>query len=731
VGGIFTEFDVVNENNRIYSSNEFIPHLKAMNEKKEKLGVLYGEFDHPADFETSLKTASHVIEKAEFNKTGNNVLGEIRLLSTFWGKEAQAIVNDELPLFVSSRAAGTTDAGGKVSMKKLFTYDLVADPGFSSAKMSLNESCGLSATSNIQIYDLTNEEKTNNLFDMNKNDIVTKTQLSEYSVYLKEQLEEIQNQINNAVVRTDNVAFEELLAKYENLQENQAKMIEYLDYMAENVQVLKAENLTLKQTQSELITHSDHIAENVNRVIEYSNYVGEKLDQSINYTNHLSENINKSIRYAEYLAETVNSNIEYTNYLAENIDRSIEFSNYLSENLDRTIEYTNYISENVDRNIQFSNYLSEKVDETIQYSEYLAENLDNNVKYSEYIAENLDSNIKYAEYLAENLDSNIKYSEYLAENLESGIQYSEYLAENISHNIKYTEYLAEHVDSGIQYSEYLAENLHSSINYSNYLAESVETSVAYTESIAQAINESLNVNIHVNKDKIFENVLYKESLALLEDNTDGALGGETNANDDMLTHGDFNPDVTYSAGGTFNPSNPMMKFNPGQEIEAETKAFKVDDIVSINGTNKVGTILELDGIVAKVQIAESDEVVTISADQLTRIVDMEDETPDYKDIDYKDLKESYNKLINKSNKLNEVSNTFDNQEFLELLNNDQKLEWMCLSNEQKAQVVTEINESDYFSANTIVKAIRESNAGIKRTNETKAILKNHALKGLY
>ena len=92
-----------------------------------------------------MKYVSHVIENAWYNKENDRVDGEIRLLNTHWGKEAKSIVDDGCPLFVSSRAAGITESNGHVKLKQLFTYDIVADPGFSSARMkvkSLNENLG-------------------------------------------------------------------------------------------------------------------------------------------------------------------------------------------------------------------------------------------------------------------------------------------------------------------------------------------------------------------------------------------------------------------------------------------------------------------------------------------------------------------------------------------------------------------------------------------------------------
>jgi hypothetical protein len=145
LGGTFTEFGVKNRNERIYTAERFIPALDELNERMSSLGAVYGEFDHPDVFDTSLSRASHIITKAQYIQEKNIVAGEIKLLSTYWGKEAKALVDDGCPVFVSSRAAGITESDGSVSLKKLFTYDIVADPGFASARMNvkvLNESLG-------------------------------------------------------------------------------------------------------------------------------------------------------------------------------------------------------------------------------------------------------------------------------------------------------------------------------------------------------------------------------------------------------------------------------------------------------------------------------------------------------------------------------------------------------------------------------------------------------------
>lgn len=427
--GVFTEFNTTNRNGRVYTAPKFLPHLNELLERKKSLGVLYGEFDHPDVFDTSLSRVSHVVENAWFNETSNRVEGQIVLLSTHWGKEARSIVNDGYPIFVSSRAAGITDSVGHVELKKLFTYDCVADPGFASARMnlkSINESVGIS-DENVRLYaadnktldrintvysktiDLSDETKTNELFNMNKNDAITKKQLTEYSNYLVGEIQKVKESLTTMSVGKkdlDVAKIEKTAQYYEALNAQFEKLTTYLDYLAEQVQVAIDGNKVLTEKTSQLEKHSDYLA----------------------------ENLEKTVNYADYLAENLDKNISYAEYIAENLDKNISYSEYLAENLDKNISYAEYIAENLDKNIS--------------YAEYLAENLDKNISYAEYIAENVSDNIKYSEYVAENLDTSIAFQEYLAENLERGIKYSEYVAECTDKTLSYVGMIAEKLNGG-------------------------------------------------------------------------------------------------------------------------------------------------------------------------------------------------------------------------------------------------------------------------------------------
>ena len=156
--GVFGEIDKLNRNNRIYTEDEYLPQVESL-QAKIKSSKLLGELDHPQNFDISLKNVSHIIEELRYDKDKKQILGKIRLLDTDAGKQAKALVDAGVPLHISSRAAGTVESNGKVKIKQLFTYDLVADPGFANAELKrVNESFGFEDAGDILIYEINNTE---------------------------------------------------------------------------------------------------------------------------------------------------------------------------------------------------------------------------------------------------------------------------------------------------------------------------------------------------------------------------------------------------------------------------------------------------------------------------------------------------------------------------------------------------------------------------------------------
>lgn len=367
--GVFTEIGVKNKNNRIYEEAEVLPHIQDL-QNKVTTSKLLGELDHPKNFEISLGNVSHVIEKLEYDPSSKQVMGRIRILNTDKGRQAKALIEDGIPLHISSRAAGTVNENGKVSIKKLFTYDLVADPGFENAELKrVNESYGFDSNDNLFIYEVSEGSEENDKY--------------------------INTEANN------------IKATMENNSVSPEDFNKYSEYVKGEILSLR-EQLSGKATDAEkvekLIDYSNHISESFNKLQKYVDYLAENLDKSISHNDHIVEGFNKMEGYMNYVVENVNDRMDYMDYIAEKLDQSIDYAQYLAENVDKGIAYTEYVAENTDKVIAFTNYLAEGLNTQTISQEKLDETVGNLIAYSEYIKENVENVGKYSDYLAESIN---------------------------------------------------------------------------------------------------------------------------------------------------------------------------------------------------------------------------------------------------------------------------------------------------------------------------------------
>ena len=321
--GIFGEIDKKNRNNRIYTESEYLPQIEAL-QAKIKSSKLLGELDHPQTFDVSLKNVSHVIEELTYDTNTKQVKGRIRLLDTDAGRQAKALVDAGVPLQISSRAAGAVESNGTVKIKQLFTYDLVADPGFENAELKrVNEAYGFVNEGNdLFIYEINKENEKQPIENINETKMaeskfITVEDFNKYSKYLSEEIKSIKEGMNS-------------LTESESTSSQLGTLKEYTDYLAKKLE--------------ESISYSEHIAEKADQSIQYSENLAEKLDQGIQYSEHIAESVDAIKNYTNYLAESYNEGS--TSY-----DNLIKYTEYLRENLEKVTEYAEYVAETVNTNL--------------------------------------------------------------------------------------------------------------------------------------------------------------------------------------------------------------------------------------------------------------------------------------------------------------------------------------------------------------------------------------------
>jgi hypothetical protein len=373
--GVFTEIGVKNNNNRIYDEKEVLPHINELKKMCDG-NKLLGELDHPKSFDISLKNASHVIEDLHYDKDKKQVVGRIRLLNTDAGKNAMALVDAGVPLHISSRAAGVVENNGHVKIKKMFTYDLVANPGFSNAELKrVNESFGLSEDDNIQLFEvpwvISNEEKKSTTEikenkEMDNSKYISIEDFNQYTKLIKNEFESLKSKIEESAKSNEDKSINEGLVRYaESIAKQVNTLQDALDKMNESV--------------DGLISHNDYIIENLERVKNYAELIGEKTNQGINYS--------------EKLAESVDHLIEYTKVVAEKTDQAIEYSKYISEETSNRWNYQTHINEQLDKVISHNDYIVEGIDSIVKYTEYGVNETSKLQQFVDYTVKSINENL--------------------------------------------------------------------------------------------------------------------------------------------------------------------------------------------------------------------------------------------------------------------------------------------------------------------------------------------------
>lgn len=407
--GKFTEFDIENRNKRMYTAEKFVPYMNLLLEKKKTLGVLYGEYDHPDVFDITCKNLSHAIINLTHNESMNCVDGSIELLPNHWGREARSIIEGGYPLFVSSRAAGVTDERGIVHLKELFTYDLVADPGFASARVMpklVNESLGYGIPTDevpYRIYEM-DEAHVNALFNDNKHDGKTHMDIKQFEAFLQGELRKIETQLMEKI--TSRQSFDPAEVKnmsliIEGLKEEIKgvnKVLEFfkgkINYLLTDNSKLKDENKQLRTEVSENLMHSNHLSTMLKNVAKYTNQIDERLNLNEGLLEHVAKHSKANIYFSKDIANNLSSTASELTMVKESINKNSEALLYvindnttvatkiagIDERLNDVAGFSEDLALEVKKDNVWLHYIHEKVDGVVEYAGILEKALktDNN-----------------------------------------------------------------------------------------------------------------------------------------------------------------------------------------------------------------------------------------------------------------------------------------------------------------------------------------------------------------
>ena len=212
LSGVFGVCGIKNGNNRIYSKENYGQMVESLQKTIATEGCL-GELEHPNSMNINLNNVSHKIESVQMHEDGT-ITGTVVLLDTEKGRNAKAIVEAGVPLYISSRALGSIDESGNVTLTMLKTYDLVGTPGFSQASLHLDENQKFeSLNESMCAVILEGEDENNDDPNNNKDKDKDKTNMKD----LKEAVDKLSEKVESLEAEL-HVAKESIDEKDEQIQ---------------------------------------------------------------------------------------------------------------------------------------------------------------------------------------------------------------------------------------------------------------------------------------------------------------------------------------------------------------------------------------------------------------------------------------------------------------------------------------------------------------------------------
>jgi len=426
--GICAKFGVENQNKRIYEKDEYLPHLSYLKEKINSRRLL-GELDHPQSYDISLQNISHIIEDLWYESSDNTVRIRISLLDTPKGQIARSLADAGVPLSISSRAAGQVANEGKVKLHQIFTFDLVAEPGFAEAVLQpslqtelkenfsmvtesltnlkqtsiLNKLEDISESSNlgnnIKIYKINKEDekffeqlKENNSNKMSE--FLTKDEFNQYTDDIKkmftDKLGQMTENFNKIMEEKGDEEVTDLPTPPADDTDGDTPTEAPDEIPGEDGAEESGED-TAETTELENIQPDDDKDAVIRKLSKYVNFLAGQIDGLIGFTNYLAEMQNRSINYTENVGEMANSLADHNNHLSEKINQAINYMNKVATTTNEGLNHNDYLAKIMNMIIGHNDVLAEKINQLVDFSDFHRNITEDLVNYSNYMRKAVNS----------------------------------------------------------------------------------------------------------------------------------------------------------------------------------------------------------------------------------------------------------------------------------------------------------------------------------------------------
>ncbi len=142
VRGVLQRAEAKNQNGRVYPREVLVREAKKYHKEFIKQSRAMGELDHPESSVVNLQNVSHNVK--EMHWEGDNLLGEVEVLSTPSGNILKELFKSGIKLGISSRGMGSvetvSEANGEQSQEvqpdfELIAFDFVSNPSTHGAFM--------------------------------------------------------------------------------------------------------------------------------------------------------------------------------------------------------------------------------------------------------------------------------------------------------------------------------------------------------------------------------------------------------------------------------------------------------------------------------------------------------------------------------------------------------------------------------------------------------------------